>query len=139
MSRRWWVVGLFVLVAAVMLGRRWVDGPDTRTPASAADRDWSPLGRSVEVEVLNAGGVSGSARDASLRLRRAGLDVVYWGNAREADRDTTPRPPRILVRRGDTAGVGRVQEVLGEAEVVARPDSVPMVDLTVIVWRDSVR
>ena len=132
---RWLVAGGVTLVALLLLGRRWVaDG--AVDAAQAVARDWPPLDRHVVVEVLNAGGKAGAARDASLRLRKGGLDVVYWGNAREADRDTAPRRPRILVRRGDTAGTGRVQEVLGAAEVVDAPDSIPLVDLTIQVWRD---
>jgi hypothetical protein len=131
------VLGVVAVGLLILAGRRWAGGASRSTDGVAVEREWRPLARKVEVEVLNAGGGAGAARDAALRLRRGRLDVVYWGNASEGDRDSMPRRPRIMVRRGDTAGVGRVREVLGDAEVVDAPDTVPLVDLTVIVWRSD--
>jgi hypothetical protein len=134
---RWMLVAAAVVVLLVVLGQRWVERPQRLDPRVAVATDWPPLASHVEVEVLNAGGQSGAARDAALRLRRGGLDVVYWGNAGTEEVDSQPRQPRILVRRSDTGGIGRVQEILGAAEVVVMPDSVPLVDLTVLIWRDT--
>jgi hypothetical protein len=103
----------------------------------AADRRPDPLPRPVTVEVWNGGGVPGAARDAALRLRRGGLDVVHWENAPAAHRDTAFGPVRVLVRGGDTLGTGRVAEVLGATEVIDAPDPTRLVDLTVVVRRDS--
>ncbi len=102
-----------------------------------ADRDWDALPRTVTVEVWNGGGEPGAARDAALRLRRGGLDVVNWENAPAAQRDTAPRPTRVLVRGGDSTGAGRVAEILGPIEVIDAPDPTRLVDLTVVVMRDS--
>lgn len=107
------------------------------SPADDADavvaRSWDPLPRVVTVEVWNGGGTAGAARDAALRLRRARLDVVAWGNAPDALQDSSIHDVRILVRRGDTAGAGRVAEVLGATRVIDAPDARRLVDLTVVI------
>lgn len=97
--------------------------------------EWEPLPRVVTVEVQNGGDRPGAARDAALRLRRARLDVVTWGNAPSELKDTVTTRVRVLVRRGDTTGVGRVIEVFGDAEVVNAADARRLVDLTVLVPR----
>lgn len=127
------VVGSGVLALAVLLLVRQPEravvaqNPVTR-PA---------LPRRVTVEVLNAGGVAGYARDATLALREGGLDVVFFGNAPPRLRDTTLVRHRVLVRRGDTLGVGRIREVLGEITVVEEPDATRLVDLTVLLARPA--
>lgn len=118
------------LIAAVLTLR-----PDSRGGVGAAEQHWEPFPRTIEIEVLNGGGSAGAARDAALRLRRARFDVVSWGNAPSALVDTATRNARILVRRGDTSGVGRIAAVLGRADVVDAPDPTRLVDLTVLVPR----
>lgn len=122
-----------VACVAVLAWRATRTGNATST--EAAVREWDPLPRTVTVEVLNGGGRPGAARDAALRLRRARLDVVSWGNAPVELKDTTTSIVRILVRRGDTTGTGRVAEVFGEVAVVDAPDPRRLVDLTVVVPR----
>jgi hypothetical protein len=140
-----WVSGMnpklgltVVAICLLFMGWCWASEDSDPSDAPVPVRSWSALPRTVELEVLNAGGIRGAARDAAIRLRRGGLDVVQWGNAAERDMDTVnPRVPRILVRTGDTVGVGRVMEILGHAEVVEAPDDRNLVDLTVLIWRDS--
>lgn len=132
LPRSWWIGGAVAFVAVVLLVGRLV----RRTPHQeqvAAPRVWEPLSRRVEVEVLNAGGVAGAGRAGMLLLRRAGLDVVFLGNADSAQRGRDRN--QVIVRRADTAGVGRVVEALGEAEVVRLPDSARLVDLSVLLGR----
>ncbi len=112
---------------------------DVRESSNTAEREWQPLSREIAVEVWNGGGSGGAAIDAVRRLRHARLDVVQWGNAPPAMRDTTRYQHRVLVRRGDTTGAGRVIEALGDAEVIDAPDRERLVDLTVIVGRRSPR
>lgn len=129
-KNRWLLLGGILAVAVllvVLVARR---------PSSAVEqveRTWSPLPRRVVVEVINSGGVEGAGRSGMMLLRRAGLDVVYLGNARanEAGRIRN----QVLVRRGDTVGVGRVMEALGGAEMVSAPDSTRLVDLTVLLGK----
>lgn len=118
---------LAVVLLATMLART---GPEV---APEEGGSWRPLPRTVTVEVMNGGGTVGAARDAALRLRRAGLDVVWWGNADSALRDSTVRAVRIIARRGDTTGAGRVAAVLGESEVLHEANADRLVDLTVVV------
>ena len=92
---------------------------------------WAPLPRRVRVEVLNASDVAGAARIGRLALQHAGLDVVQSGKADISLRGTANN--RIFVRLGDTAGVGRIIEVLGGADVEMKPDRTRIVDLTVVL------
>lgn len=98
-----------------------------------AEVEWPPLPRRVEVEVLNGGTVDLAARLVTAHLRRGGLDVVMFENAPAELRDSLRADPLVLVRRGDTTGVGRIAEVIGPIEVRDAPDPKPLVDLTVVV------
>jgi len=93
-----------------------------------------PETRRVIVEVLNAGKQPGVARNATLRLRQQGLDVVYFGNLTDSILGKRERN-LIYVRRGDTTGVGRVIAAIGDAEIVDRADATRLVDLSVIPGR----
>lgn len=90
-------------------------------------------GGRVTVEVLNASGKPGVARAGALTLRRAGIDVVYFGNAAEsAPLDST----RILVRRGSLDAGTRVRAALRVGQVTIELDSARLLDVTVLVGRD---
>ena len=131
-SRTWWVGGAVALVLTGF-GARWLLTRRPAPPAIASVRVWQPLSQRVVVEVLNSGKVIGAGRAGMLLLRRAGLDVVYLANA---DSGLAGRVRnQVLVRRGDTAGVGRAVEALGDAEVIQRPDSTRLVDLTVLLGK----
>ena len=85
------------------------------------------------MEVLNATGRPGVARAGTLTLRRAGIDVVYFGNASETvPLDST----RIVVRRGSLDAGTRVRAALKVGRVVLERDSARLLDVTVIVGRD---
>ena len=132
MARRALIVGAGVVLvgafAVVMLKVAPRPGP------SGLHVEWAPLPHRVRVEVLNASGQPGAARIGRLLLQHAGLDVVQSGTADSANRGSLAN--RILVRLGDTVGVGRIVEALGGAEVVLQPDSNRIVDLTVILGRN---
>lgn len=81
----------------------------------------------VRVEVLNAGGTPGVARDATAALRDLGLDVVYYGNAE----NFTEEPSVVLDRVGRSDVARAVAEALGIRAVVSEPDSNLFVDVTV--------
>jgi hypothetical protein len=87
--------------------------------------------RRVTVEVLNGTSRAGVARSATRRLRRHGLDVVYFGNA-DGPLDST----RVIVRRGDPARGRDVQQALGLGRIVVDPDTLRRVDVSVILGRD---
>ena len=87
----------------------------------------------LTVEVLNGAGIDGLAAATTRRLRRAGIDVVFYGTA-PVDTVTVTR---ILVRRGDTTIVGRIREVLGTGMAVRAPDSTLLLDVTVLLGSDA--
>ena len=87
----------------------------------------------IEIEVLNAVGVDGLAREATMRLRERGLDVVSFGNA-EFDTLTVTR---IVARRGDTTAARRVQQALGIGAVVDDQDPRLLLDVSVHLGRDA--
>lgn len=122
--------GVLLVAAAIFAWRR---GQQSAVPEALVRQP--PLPRRVEVEVLNGGGRSGAAREAAIRLRHGRLDVVLIENAPLALRDTTRRHPLVLVRRGDTTGVGRIRELYDSIEVRDAPDPRPLVDLTVVIGR----
>jgi hypothetical protein len=86
------------------------------------------------VEVLNASGRPGTARVGTRVLRRAGIDVVYFGNAPAVMGiiDST----RIIVRRGSVSVGDRVREALGAGRVEMQPDSARLVDASVLLGAD---
>ncbi|HSJ15881.1 MAG TPA: LytR C-terminal domain-containing protein [Longimicrobiales bacterium] len=88
----------------------------------------TPRGR---VEVLNAAGRAGLARRATEQLRRAGYDVVYFGNAPER-RDSSLVLDRV--GRPDIArGAG---ERLGIARTRTERDTTLLLDATILLGAD---
>lgn len=88
--------------------------------------------------MLNASGKAGLAKLATRVLRRAGIDVVTFGNAPTAA--GTLASTRIVVRRG-TAAVGeRVRRALevdmGVGRVAVDLDSTRLLDASVLLGRD---
>ena len=120
-------------IAVVALSLVWWTRPARPARSTAPTIAWLPLPRKVTAEVVNAGGIPGAARAGAQLLRHAGLDVVYWGadTSRGALAHTL-----ILVRRGDTTGVGRVIAALGHAQILDSADATRLVDLTVKLGRD---
>jgi hypothetical protein len=86
----------------------------------------------ITVEVLNASGRSGDARVGTRLLRRAGIDVVYFGNASENGLDST----RIVVRRGSEKVGLRVRAALGQGRVEMQLDSSKLLDVSVLLGAD---
>ena len=84
------------------------------------------------VEVLNASGRSGLARNATDRLRSGGFDVVYFGNAPGAIRDSS----RVLDRTGNAAVARAAARRLGISTVRTVRDSSLLVDATIVLGTD---
>ena len=91
-------------------------------------------GPAIVVEVLNASGRPGNARIGTRVLRRAGIDVVYFGNAPAAVGilDST----RIIVRRGAASVGERIRQALGAGRVEVQPDSARLLDASVLLGAD---
>jgi hypothetical protein len=123
------IVGLTALAALAALAacHHGDDRPAFDVPGEDGPR--------IVVEVLNTTGKSGLARVGTRALRRAGIDVVSYGNAvSEGDRGSDST--RILVRRGDREAGERVRRALKVGSVVMRPDSTRLVDVSVLLGGD---
>jgi hypothetical protein len=121
------VVAIALLAgSAAYLGRRFPGSPD---PGGAPR--YVPRER-VRVEVRNAGGVAGIAREVANLLRDDGYDVVQWGNADTFDRDSTV----VIDRVGRDEMAEAVANALGIRNVLTEPDSNLFVDVTVLLGRD---
>jgi hypothetical protein len=112
-----------LLAAAALVSCR--DAPHS-TPAIGA----AAGGPRVTVEVLNASGRPGLARHGTLALRGAGIDVLAFGTA-----DTSVDTTVVLVRRGNRDAGERVVKALGTAIIRMAPDSLPRVDVTVLLGK----
>lgn len=113
-------VGLF-LGSALSQGGRRVEAPVLPLPPLPK------LPGRVRVEVLNAGGRPGLARQATEALREAGFDVVYYGNAEPF----TPDSSVVVDRVGRLEPARAAADVLGIRQVRSLPDSNLYVDVTV--------
>jgi len=91
-------------------------------------------GPRITVEVLNASGKPGLAKVATRLLRRAGIDVVAFGNAPETvgTLDST----RIAVRHGTRVVGERVRKPLGVGRVSVQPDTTRLLDASVFLGAD---
>jgi hypothetical protein len=114
----------FAAVAFVVAG---CGGDSKQTHPIPGDR-----GPAITVEVLNANGRAGDARIGTKRLRQAGMDVVYFGNASESGLDST----RIIVRRGAEKVGERVRAALGQGRVEVQLDSAKLLDVSVLLGLD---
>lgn len=109
--------------------------PPAGAPVAAAQLAYPIPSRDgrVTVEVLNAIGRSGIAGAATRQLRRAGFDVLYFGNA-----DTTVQRSRVLARRGDVPAAREVAAALGIKLVTDARDTLRRVDVSVWLGADFV-
>ncbi len=100
-------------------------------PAHAVPGDRGPA---IVVEVLNASGTPGNARVGTRLLRRAGIDVVYFGNAPATLGiiDST----RIIVRRGSRDIGEYVRRALGVGRVAVEVDTTRLLDASVLLGAD---
>jgi hypothetical protein len=131
------VVAVVVLLVSLVLGLRAPPPPpdDGFAAALEAVRS-SPARPPVRVEVLNAAGLPGVARDVTDLLRDRGFDVVHYGNA-SVRRDSTA----VLNRSGDHGSAARVAEALGIERLETAIDTTLYLEATVILggdWPDIV-
>lgn len=130
MSRVGAAVGLLGVVA--LLGAAAYASSLVETRTVSQGRNPAPPSERVRVEVLNAGGVSGQARAATLRLRDLGFDVVHFGNAGSFDQDSST----VVDRVGRTDLARAVADILGVQQVITELDPNLFVDVTVLLGKD---
>lgn len=135
------LLGVAAFIGSFVAGLDWsaptAAAPATppRPAANVAQADGgAPSASRVRVEVLNGAGTGGIAREATDRLRDAGFDVVFFGNAPRFDHATST----VLARGGDAEAARRVAELLGVADVRAEPDPELYLDVTVVLGADWV-
>jgi hypothetical protein len=120
------------LVAGVMSRRSRAALPAAAdSPAVATAADATPAGR-VRVQVLNASGRPGLAREATRVLRDRGFDVLEFGNGKGFPPDSSV----VLDRAGNVKIARQVADAVGIRSVAARPDSSLYLDATVVLGRD---
>ena len=116
-------------VVSFGLGLRRVDAP---TELPNPSRVVPGIFSGKRVEVLNAAGTAGLARGATERLRAAGYDVVYFGNASQLHGTTSI----VLDRVGKLAIARAVADRLHIERVETRVDSTRLVEVSVILGAD---
>lgn len=122
--------GVLVLLGSMVAGLASGSGP--RGDGGPGGAPESGPEERVRVEVLNAAGVPGLARAATDRLRSAGFDVVYYGNAPTFGRDTS-----VVLDRLGKPGVARdVARAADIPLVQERRDTSLYLEATVILGRD---
>jgi hypothetical protein len=87
----------------------------------------------VTVEVLNASGVDGLARAATMRLRARGIDVVFYGNAPIDTLQLT----RVVTRQGDSTAAQRVRDALEVGQIADEPEARLLLSVSVYLGRDA--
>jgi hypothetical protein len=124
------LAAVVLLLGSLVLGMR----------ESTAHIDLGPLGQPtpelprerIRVEVLNASSVAGLAREVTQRLRSAGFDVVYYGNAGRMTRDSSV----VVDRIGNADAAARVAAALGVDRIETAIDTTLYLDATVILAPD---
>lgn len=132
MSERLRTLGVLTVVLAVgvMLGSavsQCGQTPDLERPAEVLHPPPPGNRDRIRVEVLNSGGRSGMALQATDFLRERGIDVVSWGNAAEFSETSS----EVIDRVGDEALATWLRETLGIDSVSADLDPTRLVEATV--------
>jgi hypothetical protein len=124
------LLGVAAFLVSFLLGLRGGgDGGAGNSPAPVREVSGKPR---VRVEVLNAAGRGGLAREATARLRDRGFDVVYFGNAPGAVRDSSI----VLERGGKPEAARAVADALGIRTTDRAPDSTLYLEASVILGKD---
>jgi hypothetical protein len=136
MSARARIIGFVVVgIMVVAFGISFMLGlGDEATPVSmpGVERPVPSLDSGRRVEVLNAAGRSGMARTATDRLRVAGYDVVFFGNAG----NRTDSLSIVLDRVGKPDLARAVASHLGITRVETAIDSTRLVEVSVLLGVD---
>lgn len=125
------MLAVLAFVASFVFG---LERGSKRRPAPSPHAPPAPVAvpdSRVRVEVLNGSRKAGLARLATDRLRAAGYDVVYLGNARSPAKESV-----VLDRVGKQEIANRVANVLQIVRVETQLDTARYLEVTVILGRD---
>lgn len=125
------IVALVALLLVVGAAGGYLAWRRLRNPADEPPADALRTDRSIAVEVENASGRHGLARQVTRLLRERGLDVVDFSSD-----DSTIAVTQVLVRRGPASAGQEVARALGAGVVTIQPDSLRRLDVTVRLGRD---
>ncbi len=123
------------VIAVILLAQHGRSSGDLTGPPPAMqfDPDTVEQGSRPRVEVLNGSGIGGLARKVTERLREAGYDVVYYGNAGGGD----PARTTVLARSAaDTVVAAKIGARLGIRRVELAPDAARLVGVSVVLGKD---
>lgn len=121
----------FVFLGSFFNGLGGTGSVETAAADPAPQAMPEPPAERIRVEVLNGAGRSGIARAVTTRLRDAGYDVVYFGNA-SSPADSSV----VLARTGDEAVARNVAQTLAIGIVRVQPDSTLQLEATVVLGKD---
>ncbi len=134
-----------ILAVTVLAGSAWWGWRQARQAVAPED---DPFGEQLQlppepdpfarVEVLNGAGEPGAARQAAEILRRAGFDVVHFGNAPNFGVVRT----RVIDRVGSGPRADSVAGWLGVVRTEREPDPKAHLDATIVLgadWRERFR
>jgi hypothetical protein len=123
-----------ILVGSLAAGLMQRRGGEPGTPPDTAAWTAAPARQErVRVQVLNASGRPGLARDATRELRDRGFDVLEFGNAPGG---SDPDRSVVMDRVGKLHLARQVADALRITRVVARPDTNLVLDVTVVLGKD---
>lgn len=102
---------------------------------SGVEADYGLEHMSFQMEVLNGTGQTGLAMETAMKLRTMGIDVLVVGDAERYDFEES-----ILIdRTGNPDLMKRLSRFIGCRRVLKQVQQKPLVDVTLIVGRDSER
>jgi len=128
---RWPRAAAGLVAVAILVGLAWWLSARGAGPRGA-ERQIPGVRIPYTVEVLNGTTVDGLAGAVTARLRRAGVDVVFYGASAEPADSTL-----IIVRGADPAAGSAVRDALGFGRVVVRPDPGLVLDVSVVLGADA--
>jgi hypothetical protein len=134
-QRRWifnLIIGILFLVVVYFSYSLYTN--HVATSAESQGSGFTPLGKPIQVDVLNGCGVAGAAAKISTRLRQRGFDVVEIRNYKSFD----IRETLVIDRVGNLHQALQVASALGvgRENVIQEINFDYYVDVTVVIGKD---
>ncbi len=132
--RRRFIVGILILCVVLFISSDWIN---VRQLFAHLDNDASGVndtGKRIQVSVLNASSVQGSAMKMTEHLRSLGYDVVEIGNYDKNNVDSS----FVIVWANDTVAAKKITKAAGifKTKFISKRNSKTLVDFSVILGDD---